>query len=259
MIRSIIKKTFSLVGYELTFKAIGYELRRKNLHDMFLIRQSLNEALEQLKYVGYHPDLIIDVGAADGTPPLQTAFPKSQFFWIEPLKEFEPALRSLQQKLQGDYSITAVGSSEGSFVLNVHKDLHGSTLLNEIDGKDADGTQRQIPVTTLNKLSTIHNWKTFRKILLKVDVQGFELEVLEGSKEILSNIDVIMLEVSFFRFLKNAPDFYDIIAYMKDIGFVVYDIVGGINRPLDYALGQKDLVFVKDNGFFRRFQGWTEK
>jgi len=259
MFRSIIKKTFSLIGYELTFKTIGYEIKRKNLHDIFLIRQSLDEALVQLKDVGYIPDLIIDVGAADGTPPLQSAFPESQFFWIEPLKEFEPALKSLQQKLKGDYLITAVGRSEGSFVLNVHKDLHGSTLLNEIDGKDADGTQRQIPVTTLNKLSTIHNWKTFGKVLLKVDVQGFELEVLEGSKEILSNVDVIMLEVSFFRFLKNAPDFYDVVTYMKDIGYIVYDIVGGINRPLDYALGQKDLVFVKENGFFRRSQGWTEK
>jgi len=259
MIRSFIKKTFSLVGYEVTFKPIGYEIKRKNLRDIFLIRQSQDEALQQLKFVGYNPDLIIDVGAADGTPPLQKAFPESQFFWIEPLKEFEPALKNLQQNLKGDYLISAVGSSEGSFVLNVHQDLHGSTMLNEIDGKDADGTQRQIPVSTLNKLSTIHNWKTFSKILLKVDVQGFELEVLEGSKEILSNVDVVMLEVSFFRFLKNAPDFYDIITYMKNIGYVVYDIVGGINRPLDYALGQKDLVFVKDNGFFRRSQGWTEK
>ena len=139
------------------------------------------------------------------------------------------------------------------------KNLHGSTMLNERDGEDADGTQRQIPVTTLNTLSTIHNWKTFGKILLKIDVQGFELEVLEGSKEILSNVDVVMLEVSLFRFLKNAPDIHDIIVYMKNIGYVVYDIVGGINRPLDYALRQKDLVFVKENGFFRRSHGWTEK
>jgi FkbM family methyltransferase len=259
MIRSIIKKTFSLIGYQVTFKPIGYEIKRKNLHDIFLIRQSLDEALEQLKDVGYNPDLIIDVGAADGTPPLQNIFPESRFFWIEPLQEFEPALKNLQQKLKGDYLIAAVGSSEGSFVLNVHNDLHGSTMLNEIDGRDADGIQRQIPVTTLNKLSTTHNWKAISKILLKVDVQGFELEVLEGTKEILSNVDVVMLEVSFFRFLKNAPDFYDVIAYMKNIGYVVYDIVGGINRPVDYALGQKDLVFVKENGFFRRSQGWTEK
>jgi FkbM family methyltransferase len=255
----MISKAFNLIGYEVTFKAIGYEIKRKNVQDIFLIRQSLDEALAQLRNVGYNPDLIIDVGAADGTPPLQSVFPESQFFWIEPLKEFEPALKKLQQKLKGEYLITAVGSSEGNFVLNVHNDLHGSTMLNEIDGKDSDGTQRQIPVTTLNKLSTIHNWKTFSKILLKVDVQGFELEVLEGSKEILSNVEVVMLEVSFFRFLKNAPDFYDIIIYMKNIGYVVYDIVGGINRPLDYALGQKDLLFVKENGFFRRSQGWIEK
>lgn len=255
----MISKTFSLIGYEVTFKPIGYEIKRKNLQDIFLIRQSLDEALAQLRNVGYNPDLIIDVGAANGTPPLQNAFPESQFVWIEPLKEFEPALKNLRQKLKGDYLLTAVGSKQGNLVLNVHEDLVGSTLLNEIDGKDADGTQRQIPVTTLNTLSIIHNWKNFGKILLKIDVQGFELEVLEGSKEILSNVDVVMLEVSLFRFLQNAPDFHDIIVYMKNIGYVVYDIVGGINRPLDYALGQKDLVFVKENGFFRRSQGWTDK
>jgi FkbM family methyltransferase len=259
MIKSIIKKTFNIVGYEIKFNAVGYEIKRKNLRDMFAIRHGFEEALVQLKAVGYNPDLIIDVGAADGTPPLQNVFPASYFFWIEALKEFEPALINLQQKLKGNYEITAVGRNNGSIVLNVHKDLHGSTMLEEADGETSDGTPRQIPVSTLNKLSATHNWKQFNRILLKVDVQGFELEVLEGSKEILSNVDVVILEVSFFRFLKNAPDFYDVVTYMKDIGYVVYDIVGGINRPIDYALGQKDLVFVKENGFFRQSQGWASK
>lgn len=76
MLRSIIRKTFN---------AFGYEIKKKNLRDMFDVRQSFDEALSQLKAVGYSPDLIIDVGAADGTPPLQTVFPDSRFFWIEPL------------------------------------------------------------------------------------------------------------------------------------------------------------------------------
>ena len=45
---------------------------------------------------------------------------------------------------------------------------------------------------------------------------------------------------------------------MKDVGYVVYDIIGGINRPLDLALGQKDLVFVKENGVFRKSHGWAK-
>ncbi len=247
--KSIIKKAID---------SLGYEIKKKNVRDMFAIRQNFEDALMHLKVSGYFPDLIIDVGAADGTPPLQNSFPESRFFWIEPLKEFEPALNALQQKLKGDYAITAVGSSEGSVVLHVHKDLHGSTMFNEADGESADGIPRTIPVTTLNKLSSVNKWSQFNKILLKADVQGFELEVLEGARDILPHVDVIILEVSFFQFLKNAPDFYDVVAYMKNIGYVVYDIISGINRPLDYALGQKDLVFVKENGIFRQSHGWAK-
>jgi len=140
----------------------------------------------------------------------------------------------------------------------MHNDLHGSTLFEETDGKTFDGTPREIPVTTLNNLAKVNEWEKFKRILLKVDVQGFELEVLKGADEILSNVDVIILEVSFFHFLKNASDFYDMIFYMKNLGYIVYDIVGGINRPLDLALGQKDLVFVKENGLFRKSQGWAK-
>ena len=173
MLKSIARKVFN------TF---GYEIKKKNVRDMFTIRQSFEDALIHIRATGFFPDLIIDVGAADGTPPLQNVFPQSRFFWIEPLQEFEPALKNLQQKLKGDYAITAVGRNEGSFVLNVHKDLHGSTMFNETDGEIADGTPREIPVTTLDKLSVVHNWKQYNKILLKADVQGFELEVLDGAK-----------------------------------------------------------------------------
>lgn len=250
MIKSALKKTLSL---------FGYQIQKKDLKDIFSIRQSFTEALDHLRSTSYFPGLIIDVGAADGTPPLQNVFPDAHFFWIEPLAEFESSLKGLQQKLKGEYIISAAGSKEGSFILNVHKDFHGSTLLNEEDGHAADGIPREIPVTTLNKLYHEHNWKQFNRILLKIDVQGFELEVLKGANEVLNNVDVIILEVSLFRFLKDSPDFYDIVTYMKNIGYVVYDIIGGINRPFDHALGQKDLVFVKENGFFRQSHGWAKK
>jgi FkbM family methyltransferase len=254
MIRRLIRGTL-----QESFNRVGYDLRRKNIKGMFAIRQSFDEAFTHLKAAGFYPDLIIDVGAADGTPPLQKAFADSRFFWIEPLREFESSLKILQQSLKGDYVIVGVGSSEGSFVLYVHKDLHGSTLFNETDGEAFDGTPRTIPVTTLDQLGRQYQWNQYKKILLKVDVQGFELEVLKGSASMLSNVEVILLEVSFFRFLQNAPDFYDVVTYMKSIGYVVYDIISGLNRPLDFALGQKDLVFVKENGFFRQSHGWAKK
>jgi len=39
---------------------------------------------------------------------------------------------------------------------------------------------------------------------------------------------------------------------MKACGFVAFDIILGWNRPLDNALGQVDIVFVKEDGCFRK-------
>ena len=52
--------------------------------------------------------------------------------------------------------------------------------------------------------------------------------------------------------MKGAPDFYEVIKFMKDHGFVTYDILRGWYRPLDKALGQVDIIFVKENGMFRQ-------
>jgi FkbM family methyltransferase len=238
--------------------SFGYEIKRKNLRDQFRIRQKFEESLHHLKEIGFYPELVIDVGAADGTPPLQEAFPESFFFWIEPLIEFEPELRKLKKKFKGDYVIAGVGEEEGIFTLNVHEDLHGSTMYNEETGTHLDGQARELQLLTLDKLGNIHSWNRFKKILLKVDVQGFELEVLKGAKKMLHDTDVIILEVSLFKFLKNAPDFYAVVSFMKHIGYVVYDIVGGINRPLDLALGQTDIVFVKEDGLFRTSHHWIK-
>jgi hypothetical protein len=38
---------------------------------------------------------------------------------------------------------------------------------------------------------------------------------------------------------------------MRERGFVAYDIFGGHTRPLDGALGQIDMAFVRESGRFR--------
>ena len=87
--------------------------------------------------------------------------------------------------------------------------------------------------------------------LIKVDVQGAELDVLGGALETLNETELVILEVSMFQLMKDAPQFYDVVVYMKNLGFVVYDIFGESFRPLDGALGQIDMAFVKENGRFR--------
>jgi FkbM family methyltransferase len=236
------------------FYRFGYEIKNKKYKDIFTIRQTMDEALDHIKNLGFYPELIIDVGAANGTPPLQNTFNESEFFWVEALLEFKPDLEKLKQQYKGDYLISALGSEAGELEIKVHPDKVGSSILEDTN-TSVSKEARKIPVVTLKSIAD-EKFQKYKKILLKIDVQGYEPEVMEGTGIFLNKIDVVILEVSLFRFYKDSPDFYDIVTYMKKKGFVVYDVVEGINRPIDYALAQKDVVFVKENGLLRTSHNW---
>ncbi len=61
--------------------------------------------------------------------------------------------------------------------------------------------------------------------LLKVDTQGYELEVLKGSISILRSIDAILLEVAIIEINEGAPLVHEVLGHMKSIGFVTYDLL----------------------------------
>jgi hypothetical protein len=68
--------------------------------------------------------------------------------------------------------------------------------------------------------------------------------VLLGATETLGRTEMVILETSFFPFFEGGLEFQEVIARMHARGFVVYDIVEPLYRPLDGALAQADVVFV---------------
>jgi hypothetical protein len=151
----------------------------------------------------------------------------------------------------GKYVCAAASSSVGEIVIHVHPEhLDGSSVLQEQMGAKFDGSPRTVSAITIDRIVEEERCKA--PYVLKVDVQGTELDVLEGATQTMKLTELVLLEVSFFEFLKGSPQFYDVVAYMKQKGFVVYDIYAGHPRPLDGALGQCDLAFVKVDGMFRR-------
>lgn len=213
--------------------------------------------MRHLASLGYSPELVIDVGAASGTDELLHVFPGSRYLWIEPLQEFEESLKRLSTKYKGNYIISACGRDHVPVPFHVHSSLTGSSIFQESEGDSADGYVRQVPMCRLDDL--VEKYHLEGEILLKVDVQGAELEVLEGAGPLLSLFEVVILEVSLFRFMSTNPELYDVIAYMKQKGFASYDIVGSKTRLLDGALAQVDIVFVKENGRFRQSHDWANK
>ena len=252
--KKLIKILLGLIGLEISKKK---SIRNNDgTFETFFapIRNDLHSFYIFLKNQGFYPDLVVDIGVAYGTPELTGVFDNSYFIWVEPLVEFEEVLKNLSARYRGEFFLVAAGKQQGKMVLNVHEDLAGSSFLFEVDGKSADGVRREVSVV---ELDTLVKDKQKKNVLLKIDVQGAELDVLDGSQELLKFTEVIVLEVSMFKFQFNSPDFYEVVAYMKNKGFVVYDVFHGHNRPLDDALAQVDLVFVKENGQFRTNHNWA--
>jgi FkbM family methyltransferase len=243
-------------------RCLGIEVRRaaRTATDTLAVRRdSLEGLLNQVQKLGFSPATVIDVGAASGTFSNQChqVFPAATYLLIEPLQEFlSPLKRLLKTIPQAHCEHAAASSYEGSMRLNVHHDLVGSSLYNEVEeGTDINGTPREVRTVTIDGM--VARRQARPPYLIKIDVQGAELDVLRGAENALKHTEYILLEVSLFQFFKNGPSFSDVVAYMKDKGFVPYDLYELQYRPLDCALAQVDIAFVREAGDFRKTHAYA--
>lgn len=231
------------------FAALGLEIRRSQRPASD--RGTLTGALAQLVKLGWNPATVIDVGVAYHTAELYRQFPRSQFLLVEPLREFESDLQQICREYRAEYVLAAAGEKPGSTIINVRaQNLDCSSTLKEAEGPMVDGTPRQVPVVTLDQLCIEKNPPS--PYLIKVDVQGAELQVLRGAQKALLHTDVVLLEVSLLGMLIDGPQLFDVVSAMKQYGFVVYDVWGFNYRPFDGALCQLDMAFVREHGPFRK-------
>jgi FkbM family methyltransferase len=238
----------------LLLNKFGYDIL--SLSKQSNLRTSIGQSYIFLQQLGFKPSTVIDVGAASGTRELYTAFPDAYHLLIEPLKQNEAFLVSILKKYKGSYVLAAAGAKRGEVTFNAYEEHpDGSSLYKQSMGIEADGKEITVPMVSVDDV--IKEKKLQGPYLMKVDVQGAELDVLAGAQQTLKESEAVVLEVSLFEFMKGAPEFYDVISYMKNHDFVAYDIVLGWNRPLDNALGQVDIVFVKEKGWFRQNHAYS--
>ena len=215
-------------------------------------RMTLADALEHIaklsREVGFEPQTVIDVGVADGTPELYMTFPRSKLLLVEPLIEFEDVLKEICTQYDAQYVLAATASQKGTTNINITPDLHGSSIL---DPKEPhlEFKTREVPTVTIDNL--VDELGLEGPFILKVDAQSAEFHVLSGASRTMEMSEVIFLESQLFQFVENGPQLFDIVAFLKQNGFVVYDIVGRNYRLLDRALAEVDVAFVKENGIFR--------
>jgi FkbM family methyltransferase len=234
-----LEKSYSLLCLDfanLEDEKIANQLRLICTSHFIRKRSSKLNALFNLKRSGFHPVVVFDVGAQVGTPELYSVYPEAHHVFIEPVAECLPALNDIARQLRSASVINcAVSNVNGRTSLSVTS----SRQYSSIDTKVGDES-REIEVKTVDAIYEDINIEG--AVLLKIDVDGVEVKVLQGCKSILQNNCVVVIEASI---ADEGPRFNRVVEYLSTYGYEVYDIVDPLYRKSDWHLWQVDLILIK--------------
>jgi FkbM family methyltransferase len=211
--------------------------------------------LEKVRYnwlIKQNINSIIDVGASTGgfATKARELFQSATIYSFEPIPR---SYRTLTKKFASDKNFKAfniaLGNASGQFDFYLNEHVGASSFM-EISDLQMDAhpnTQKyskiKVPLDKLDNLIYPDDLTT--NILLKLDVQGYEIEVLKGADKLLKHIGYIYSEVCFEKLYEKQPLFDDIIDFLKERGYRIAG-VENISRSL------KDGTFLNADVFFTR-------
>lgn len=193
---------------------------------------------------------VIDVGAHHGQFALfaHHQFPSAKLFCFEPQPDAQQVIRQVFPE-RGSIELFEVAL--GSDALDQHE-LHvsarddSSSLLPIMERYTTafPGTEEKtainVAVTRLDDV--LADFKLIRPCLLKIDVQGYELEVLRGADRVLQDVDEVFAECSFIELYTGQVLAGELIAYLWVKGFKLTGIFG-MKRDIAGRCLQADLLF----------------
>lgn len=225
---------------------------------------NFNTVLTKAKARGFSCTSFVDVGAnyGDIAKNICEIFPAAKGLMIEPHPSLIEHLTEVTHK-QPNLSLLHAGGGASSGTAKFYfgqEDVgyRGSTFNRRHDDPHAVqwfGEEIELTVVTLDELLA----KNIIEVpeLLKVDVEGAELDVLEGSWQLLGKTEMILLETTLFPSLIEHPTFAEVVTYMAEHGYVLYDLGQMGHRPYDGALMILDTVFVLENSPLRAHPYWA--
>jgi FkbM family methyltransferase len=229
------------------FQKLGYEVRR-------FAPSATESARLQAMLTLHQVNLVFDVGANKGqfARSLRAAGYRGRIVSFEPLSE---AWEELREVAHADtlWEIAprgAIGAEESEIEFHVAENLVSSSALGILDScVDIApecryvGTERVL----LRRLDSVgvSYLQPDSNLFIKVDVQGFERQVLAGAVGILDKTVGLHLEILFVPLYEGQVGYDELFSEVRSLGFELWEIRGVVSEPESGRMLWADAVFFR--------------
>lgn len=230
------------------FHRMGWELQR--LENASVEFQAVKDVLRESR-----ADVVLDVGANTGQfgdLVLETGF-KGMLISFEAIPSVHARLAEHARRTTRSWVVgpcSALGSNPGETLINVSANSVSSSLLPmRREHLDAAPESAYVGAQTVQvrRLDDLADGLVPReaRLMIKIDTQGYELEVLKGATRLLPRVSAIQLELSLVPLYQGAPAIVDAIGFVESLGFGMFSIVPGFKDKRSGRLLQVDGFFVR--------------
>lgn len=195
---------------------------------------------------------VIDIGGSHGQfvrEALQV-FPEARIYTFEPI----PACFAELTELAREHSRIkprqlAISDSSGSDTFNVSSFSDSSSFQTmrtaHLEAWPHTALKEQIRVEKA-RLDDLFDPATLAQpVFIKIDVQGHELQVIRGARQVIAASQRVMLECNFAELYDGQPSFDQIHQEMRKLGFALDCLISPLRHPSTGELMSSDLIYFK--------------
>lgn len=226
----------------------GLEIHRRTL--------ASSESLRLQRFLSSHNiDCVIDVGANIGqyAAAIREGGYSGHILSFEPLSYAHHRLTQTSQK-DPNWQIAprmALGAHDGETTINVSRNSFSSSILPILPSHLRSAPESEVIAQERVQLRRLDGlWgplipTNFSSYFLKLDTQGFELQVLDGAQGLLDRIRGLQLEVSLVPLYAGQCLFNATVERMMNLGYELYALFSGFVDPGSGRSLQMDAIFFR--------------